>query len=124
MIIPSSEILRISACFSPELKTPDAASYGKNVFGMFGGERTTVRMRFHNALAGVVIDRFGKDTMLIPDGDDHFIFTMDICVSPMFLGWMASFGDRAKILTPQSVIDEYIALFTPALEQYQVPSPT
>ena len=56
--------------------------------------------------------------MLIPDGSEHFIFTMDIAVSPLFLGWLAGFGDRAKILSPQSVIDDYIALCRPALEQY------
>ena len=111
-------ITKASRYFSPELTLPDAASYGKNVFGMFGGERTSVRMRFRNELAGVVIDRFGQDTMLIPDGDDHFIFTMDICVSPMFLGWMAGFGDQAKILSPQSVVDTYIALCKPSVDQY------
>lgn len=103
---------------SPDTKALDAASYGKNVFGMFGGERTSVRMRFHNSLAGVVIDRFGKDTMLIPDGKDHFIFTMDIAVSPMFLGWMAGFGDLARILTPQSVVDAYLSLCEPSIKQY------
>lgn len=104
---------------SPDAKAIDAAAYGRNVFGMFGGETTSVRMRFHNSLAGVVIDRFGKDTMLIPDGTEHFIFSMDICVSPMFLGWMAGFGDRAKILTPQWVAEEYLALCVPSIEQYR-----
>lgn len=105
----------------PQAKDWDVASYGKNVFGMFGGEKTSVRMRFHNTLVGVVLDRFGKDTILIPDGPSHFIFTMDICVSPLFLGWMAGFGDLAKILSPQSVVNQYIALCKPALEQYEVP---
>ena len=103
---------------APDAKQLSAASYGRNVFGMFGGATTRVRMRFHNSLVGVVLDRFGTDTMLIPDGSEHFIFTMDIAVSPLFLGWLAGFGDRAKILSPQSVIDDYIALCRPALEQY------
>ena len=85
---------------------------------MFGGETTSVRMRFHRSLVGVVIDRFGSETMLIPDGDEHFIFTMDIAVSPLFLGWLAGFGDRAKILSPQSVIDQYLALIRPSVQQY------
>ncbi|MBP3633091.1 MAG: WYL domain-containing protein [Oscillospiraceae bacterium] len=103
---------------SPDYKAIDTASYGKNVFGMFSGETTTVRMRFHRSLAGVVIDRFGSDTMLIPDSDDHFIFTTDICVSPRYLGWLAGFGDLATILSPQSVIDQYVALCKPSVEQY------
>ena len=103
----------------PAAKKLSKASYGKNVFGMFGGETTTVRMRFHNSLVGVVIDRFGQETMLIPDGPEHFIFTMDIAVSPLFLGWMAGFGDRAKILSPQDVIDKYTALCYPSIDQYR-----
>ncbi len=103
----------------PAAKKLDPAAYGRNVFGMFGRETVSVRMRFHNSLAGVIIDRFGADTMLIPDGEEHFIFTMDIAVSPMFFGWISGFGTRAKILSPQSVIDEYVKLCKPALEQYE-----
>lgn len=104
---------------APEAKELNAAAYGRNVFGMFGRETTRVRMRFHRSLAGVVLDRFGSDTMLIPDGSDHFIFTMDIAVSPMFLGWLASFGDKAQILSPQNVIEQYVSLCRPALAQYE-----
>lgn len=104
---------------APEAKNLRRSSYGKNVFGMFGGETTTVRMRFHRSLTGVVIDRFGRDTMLIPDGPEHFIFSMDIAVSPLFLGWLAGFGQRATILSPRSVIDQYLALCGPSVEQYR-----
>ena len=102
----------------PEAKKLSASAYGRNVFGMFGRETTTVRMRFHKSLVGVVIDRFGQDTMIIPDGEEHFIFSMDIAVSPLFLGWLAGFGNRAKILSPQSVIDQYLALCGPSIKQY------
>ena len=104
---------------APEAKNLDKASYGRNVFGMYGGETVQVRMRFDRSLTGVVIDRFGSDTMLIPDGKDHFIFTAEIAVSPLFLGWMAGFGDKAKILSPQSVIHAYIELCKPSIEQYE-----
>lgn len=103
----------------PEAKKLDSSAYGRNVFGMFGSETTSVRMRFHKSLAGVVIDRFGADTMLIPDGEEHFTFAMDIAVSPMFFGWIAGFGERAKILSPQNVVDEYLKLCKPSLEQYE-----
>lgn len=105
----------------PAANELSAAAYGRNVFGMFGRETTTVRLRFHSSLAGVVLDRFGADTMLIPDGPEHFVFSMDIAVSPLFLGWVAGFGDRAKILSPRWVIDRLLELCTPALEQYREP---
>jgi len=106
---------------APEARELNSASYGKNIFGMFGGETTTVRMRFHRSLTGVVIDRFGRDTMLIPDGPEHFVFSMDIAVSPLFLGWLAGFGERAKILSPQRVIDQYLTLCEPSIRQYEEP---
>lgn len=85
----------------------DLANYGKQVFGMFNGTKQTVRMRFENALAGVVIDRFGKDIMLIPDGDDHFTCMAEIMVSPLFYGWVASFGTRIRLLSPESVVNGF-----------------
>jgi predicted DNA-binding transcriptional regulator YafY len=36
----------------------------------------------------------------------------------MFLSWLTGFGSKAKILHPQSVIDEYKALCREALNQY------
>lgn len=35
---------------------------------MFSGTPQQVKLRFRNSLAGVVIDRFGKSAMLVPDG--------------------------------------------------------
>ena len=82
----------------------DLASYGKQVFGMFNGSLRPVRMRFENSLAGVVIDRFGKDIMLIPDGPEHFTCMAELMVSPIFYGWIASFGTRVRILSPEDVV--------------------
>lgn len=101
-----------------ELKKLDISEYGRNVFSMYGGDRVSVKMRFHNSLAGVVIDRFGRDSMLIPDGADHFTFTTTVSVSPTFLGWLGQFGKKARILYPQSVVEQHKALLTDALALY------
>ena len=93
-----------------QTKALDLTRYGKGVFQMFKGETETVRLRFEIALSGVVIDRFGKDVTLVPDGDAHFILAVPISVSPVFLGWLLSFGTRVQVLSPQPVIDEYTAL--------------
>lgn len=92
----------------------DPARYGKEVFGMYRGQSQRVKLRFENALAGVVIDRFGRDTLLIPDGD-HFTVTVDVSVSPNFLGWVAGFGGRAAIVFPQSAVEEYRSFCKKAL---------
>jgi predicted DNA-binding transcriptional regulator YafY len=66
----------------------------------------------------VVIDRFGRDTILIPEGSEYFNFTVNVAVSPMFLSWVIGFGDKAKILYPQSVIDECRQMCMDAMAQY------
>lgn len=102
--------------FTEETRKFDPAAYSREVFGMFRGERKRIKLRFENALAGVVIDRFGQDVMLIPDGREHFTMTADVSVSPNFLGWIAGFGGRAAVVFPQSVVDEYRALCKAALD--------
>lgn len=39
----------------------DIARYSKSVFGMFGGVETRVTLEAEDTMAGVLIDRFGKD---------------------------------------------------------------
>ena len=84
----------------------DMSSYNQKVFGMFTGEERQVKMRFRNHLAGAVFDRFGPETMLIPDGEEHFTFTVKLAVSPQFHAWLFGFGTEAEILTPEDVREE------------------
>ena len=102
----------------PELTGKALTAHANKLFQMYAGEATTVKLRFHRELTNVVIDRFGRDTMLIPDGEDHFVFTIDVAVSPMFLSWVIGFGKKAKILYPQSVIDRCREMCLEAMEQY------
>ena len=92
--------------------------HANRLFQMFSGDAVDVKLRFHRDLLNVVIDRFGKDTMLIPDGDEHFNFTVRVAVSPMFLSWVIGFGSKAKVLYPQSVIEACKAMCKEAMEQY------
>ena len=102
----------------PELTGKNLVEHANRLFQMYSGETTAVKLRFHRSLINVVMDRFGRDTMLIPDGEEHFVFTVDVAVSPMFLSWVIGFGSKARILYPQSVIDSCISLCREAMEQY------
>ena len=102
----------------PELTGAALTEHANRLFQMYSGDETNVKMRFHRSLINVVIDRFGKDTMLIPDGDEYFNFTVNVAVSPMFLSWVMGFGNKAKILYPQSVADDLCALCKEAMSQY------
>ena len=102
----------------PELTGKALTEHANKLFQMYAGEATTVKLRFHRDLTNVVIDRFGRDTMLIPDGEDHFVFTINVAVSPMFLSWVIGFGSKGKILFPQSVVDQCVDMCRKAMEQY------
>lgn len=88
----------------------DMSEYANKIFGMFGGESTLVTMRAENRLSGIVIDRFGKDVTFIGDGDSHFKFSVNVSVSPQFLGWIMSFGKSLTIVSPEKVVKEYKAI--------------
>ena len=103
----------------PELTGKALLQHANQLFQMFAGDAVPVKMRFHKELTNVVIDRFGRDTMLIPDGEDYFNFTVKVAVSPMFLSWVIGFGSMAKILYPQSVIDQCKQLCQKAMSQYE-----
>lgn len=93
--------------------------HAKRLFQMYSGDATDVKLRFHRDLINVVFDKFGRDVMLIPDGPDHFVFTVNVAASPMFLTWVIGFGSKAKILHPQTVVDQCRALCLEALSSYE-----
>ena len=103
----------------PELSGKHLTEYANRMFQMYSGSRVSVKLRFRRELANVVVDRFGKDTMLIPDGEGWFVFTVEVAVSPLFLSWVMGFGSKAKILYPKSVADQCKQLCHEILEQYE-----
>ena len=84
----------------------DMADYAKKSFGMYGGKEQTVKLLVENGLAGVMIDRFGKDIMMIPVDDDHFTVNVDVRVSGPFFGWIISLGEGVKIVGPGEVVEQ------------------
>ncbi len=83
----------------------DMGEYTGTLFGMFSGEAQSVLLRFENRLAGAVIDRFGSDVSLMPDGETHFTVRVRAAVSEQFFGYLAGFGAAVQILSPDSVAD-------------------
>ena len=84
----------------------DMAVYARKTFGMFTGTEESVRMRFAVHLVGAVIDRLGREVMLVPDGDDSFTVQTDIVVSPQFFSWITGFGPEAQIVGPAHVKEQ------------------
>lgn len=96
----------------------DMAAFSKKTFGMFAGEEKTVRLRCENSLTGVIVDTFGTDVSLRPDGDNHFVARMDVVVSPQFFGWLAGLGARVEIVSPDEVRGEYKSYLSDIVSKY------
>lgn len=88
-----------------KIKSFDMAVYVKKTFGMFSGKEERVKLECSNSLAGVIIDRFGKDAMIIPGKNEIFTVVIDVEVSQQFLAWVIGLGSGAKVVSPESVFE-------------------
>lgn len=100
-------------------KKLDMADYAKKSFGMFGGKEQEVKLLVANDLAGVIIDRFGKDVMMIPLDEEHFTVNVDVRVSNQFLGWIFSLGEGVKIISPNEVVEQMKKEIERLVQQYK-----
>lgn len=104
---------------SEVFESTDVAAYSQKVFGMFTGAEELVRLRFHRHLAGAVIDRFGKEVMLVPDGEEYFTVSVSVVLSPKFYAWVFGFGTEAEILGPDSARSAMAEMLCATLKKYQ-----
>ena len=88
----------------------DLTNYAQRVFSMFSGEKEHVTIQFINPLLDTVIERFGvKESIYKKTDEKHFSVTTQIEVSNQFFRWLCGFGNKAKILEPQSVKEKFSA---------------
>lgn len=85
----------------------DIETYTAVTFNMFGGDAKRVKLVCDNELAGVIIDRFGRDISLHKAGDMQFEVNVDVAPSPQFYGWLAGLGRRARIVAPSLEVVNY-----------------
>lgn len=50
----------------------------------------------------------------------HFVCNVKVAVSPHFLLWVMAFGEKAKIIAPDSVIEQIRELLSKANENYNI----
>ncbi|MEG0157673.1 MAG: WYL domain-containing transcriptional regulator, partial [Anaerovoracaceae bacterium] len=79
----------------------------QKTFGMYGGYDEKVHLVCKNNLIGVILDRFSKETMIIPVDKEHFSIKIMVSISPQFFGWVAGLGSDVEIEGPEQVREEY-----------------
>jgi len=114
-------VLQDEAENPPEEMHFEPARYTQRMFGMFGGNEETVRLRFKNDLIGVVLDRFGQGVMVRRDGDDHFVVDVQVEVSPQFFGWLFGLGTSVTVVAPAEVAEQMRRRLLEAAGQYPQP---
>lgn len=82
----------------------DLAALPGKTFSMFAGEEQYVKLEFVNEMAGIVVDRFGREISLIEKDKEHFVVNVNVAVSRQFLAWIISLGDGVKVLGPETVV--------------------
>jgi predicted DNA-binding transcriptional regulator YafY len=101
-------------------KKLDMAEYTRKSFSMFGGKEQQVKLLVDNELAGVIIDRFGKDVIMIPTGDKQFTVNVSVQVSSHFLGWIMSLGPGIKLIGPDDVVEQMRKEIERLSKQYSI----
>ena len=80
------------------IKALNPQDYAKQHISMFAGDERTITIRFKAHLIGVVIDKFGTDIDVRPDGD-YVKGRISVAVSPQLYGWLVGIG--ATICFPE-----------------------
>ena len=88
-------------------------------YNMFGGKPETVTLEMKNNLVNVLIDRFGDSIHITPKTQDTFSVRLEVQISPTFWGWLFQFGDEAKVLSPEWVVNEANANLKKMLKSYE-----
>ncbi|MBQ7775074.1 MAG: WYL domain-containing transcriptional regulator [Lachnospiraceae bacterium] len=80
--------------------------YVNKTFGMFGGVQEDIVLTFPERLVGVIIDRFGKEVSIRPEGE-LLRARVKVMASEQFYGWLAGLGTEVRIVSPSHVKDSY-----------------
>lgn len=83
------------------------AGYTEQAFKMYSGELEDIMLQFDKSLIGPVMDKFGEDTEMLSVNETTCAAALHIQIAPTFFGWLAQFGSKMKILSPESVREQY-----------------
>jgi len=81
----------------------DAADYTNKLFGMFGGSLQKIEFLCDKSILEQVVDRFSDKIFIKNVTETHFSFSADIAISNALVTWIANYGDKIKVLSPESL---------------------
>jgi hypothetical protein len=97
----------------------DFHSYVNRSFHMFAGEEIRVKIEFSMDLVNVVIDRFGQDVDIRKVDEETFLLTTKAKLSDGLINWILTWGNKAKVLEPESLRERIIDKIRKMKEVYE-----
>lgn len=91
-----------------EFKKNDVRTIALRTISMYSGKQEQVTIRFIMSLLDTAIDQFGTNNVRYKKIDDnYFTMTATLDISEHLFGWLLQFGTRVKLLSPDSVVNEF-----------------
>ena len=90
--------------------------YINTTFRMFNAEHTDVELLCDNDVIDSIIDRFGENIKITEAATENFKIPVNVATSHIFYSWIFGFGGKVKILGPDAVREEYVAMLDKARE--------
>ena len=101
-------------------KEKDLTQRQAKVFDMYStGKVYNITFRCHNHIASAVIDKFGKDIMMMTADNEHFTFSHNVEISPPFFAWVSTFGRSIQIVSPAAVVEEMRKFLQKSMDMYR-----
>lgn len=100
-------------------RTFDLKTYARQSFGMYGGEKRRVTIRFIPTLLDTMIERFGTNNVQYSKaGERYFNVSAEVDVSDQFFGWLLGFGVRVHLVYPDDVVERFKAYIDRVRDRY------
>lgn len=93
----------------------------EGAFGLVGGNREQVRIRFDRSVARYIRRRRWHPTQKLVPSDDGIDLVMEVAPTFELDNWILSFGDKATVLAPADLRDRVASLLRRAAARYAYP---
>lgn len=102
LVITDATIIELGEEFNVE-------EYMESTFSMFSGKAEPVKLRFENRFVNAMIDRFGYETKIHIEDDEHFSVVVNIKTEhpEPFFAWVFKFGGAVEIVEPVELRERY-----------------
>jgi predicted DNA-binding transcriptional regulator YafY len=94
----------------------DVNEYMRQTFGMYSGEKMSVKLKFDKKLFSEIDSQFGEEMILTAKDGENFYCEANINVSLTFFRWVFGFNGQIKILGPEKVREQYLQMCYRAIE--------